>query len=58
MSSRYDEGEKEVEELRSTTDLRQRLEARREIREFNQRLQEEEEREEVNLRGTHANSMK
>ena len=32
---RYDEGVQEVEELRSTTDLRQRVEARREIYELN-----------------------
>ena len=48
--TRYDEGEKEIEELRSTTNLRQRLKVRREIRELNRRLQERERREDVNVR--------
>ena len=47
---KYHERVQEVEELRSTTDLRWRLEARREIRELNKRLQEEERRREVNLK--------
>ena len=50
MSARYDEREKKVEELKSTTDLRKKLEARQEISELNWRLQKEEGKREVNLR--------
>ena len=50
MRVRYDQKENEVEELKSITELRQRLEARRDIRELNRCLEKEEWREEVNLR--------
>ena len=41
MCARYDDEEDEFEELKPTTDLRQKLEARREIKELNCHLQEE-----------------
>ena len=50
VRSRYDEEGSEVEELKSTTDLRIRLEERREIKRLNRQLQEEEGRGEVYLR--------
>ena len=46
---RHDKRVQEIEELRSTTDLRQIMEARREISKLKGRLQENERKEKVNL---------